>query len=194
MSEPEPGGAAERTMRADARRNRARILEVAFEAFAADGLAVPVQEIARRAGVGTGTVSRHFPTKELLFQAILVDRARLLIDSAERLTRSGDPGAAFFEFFSLILAEGTANRGVAEALAGAGYDIDAVPTRGGLDIMGALGGLLARAQRAGAVRGDVEVADVKALITGCLARMAGAADPAVRDRMMSVVRRGLSAS
>lgn len=182
---------AGRAMRADARRNRDRILEVAFDAFATEGLAVPVQEIARRAGVGTGTVSRHFPTKELLFHAILVSRAQMLVEAAGRLGRSGDPGAAFFEFFALVLAEGTSNRGVAEGLAGAGFDLDAVAAEGGLDIKGALGGLLARAQRAGAVRGDVEEADVKALITGCLARLAGTSDPVAQDRMISVVRRGL---
>ncbi|MGD0561235.1 MAG: helix-turn-helix domain-containing protein, partial [Streptosporangiaceae bacterium] len=90
-------------LRADARRNRARILEVAFEAFAAEGLSVPVQEIARRAGVGTGTVSRHFPTKESLFEAILLARTAHLADQAARLTRDADAGTAFFEFFSLVI-------------------------------------------------------------------------------------------
>ena len=59
-------------MLADARRNRERILKVAFDAFAAEGLSVPVQEIARRAEVGMGTVSRHFPTKESLFEAVVL--------------------------------------------------------------------------------------------------------------------------
>src|SRR3984957_3328332 len=54
-------------LRADAARNRARVLETAYETFAAEGLAVPIEEIARRAGVGAGTVYRHFPTKEDLF-------------------------------------------------------------------------------------------------------------------------------
>lgn len=190
----EAGGAdgdAVRPLRADARRNRARILEVAFEAFAAKGLSVPVQEIARRAGVGTGTVSRHFPTKESLFEAILLSRAAGLADAAARLARSHDPGAAFFEFFSLVIAEGAANRGMAEALAGGGFDLDAAAGRGGLDVLGALGALLARAQRAGGVRDDIDAADVKALITGCLARVPTPADPAARDRMISIARRGL---
>jgi AcrR family transcriptional regulator len=56
-------------LRADARRNRARVLEAAAQVFAAEGLSVPVHEIARRAGVGTGTVSRHFPAKEDLYEA-----------------------------------------------------------------------------------------------------------------------------
>jgi AcrR family transcriptional regulator len=182
-----------RPLRADARRNRARILEVAVEAFASDGLSVPVQEIARRAGVGTGTVSRHFPTKESLFEAILLSWAGKLVDEAARLARSGDPGAAFFEFFSLVIAEGTANLGMAEALAGAGFDLEANARRGGLDVMGALNDLLARAQRAGAVRADVDAMDVKALITGCLARSPMTADLAARDRMISIARQGLRA-
>lgn len=181
----------DRPLRADARRNRARILEVAFEAFAAEGLSVPVQEIARRAGVGTGTVSRHFPTKESLFEAILRDRAAQLADEAARLARSVDPGTAFFEFFSLVIAEGTANLGMAQALAGAGFDLDTVAKHGGLDIMGALDDLLVRAQQAGAVRADVDGMDVKALISGCLARNPSTADPAARNRMISIAIRGL---
>ena len=185
------GAAAGRPLRADARRNRARILEVAFETFASEGLSVPVQEIARRAGVGTGTVSRHFPTKEQLFEAILVSRAARLVEEAERLAASTDPGAAFLEFFSFVVAEGAANRGMAEALAGAGFDLDALAGRGGFDVIGALGNLLIRAQDAGAVRDDIDAADVKALLSGCLAREQAAADPAARNRMIAVVSQGL---
>jgi AcrR family transcriptional regulator len=150
-----------------------------------------VQEIARRAGVGTGTVSRHFPTKEALFEAILLSRAGGLTQEATRLLEAAGPGAAFFEFFALVIAEGAANLGLAEALTGAGYDLDAAARRDGVDPMTALGLLLARAQRAGAVRPDVEVPDVKALIGGCLARLAGPADPAALDRMVSIARHGL---
>ena len=197
-AQPQPGGQATgagqdagRALRADARRNRARILQAAFEAFAAEGLSVPVAEIARRAGVGTGTVSRHFPTKESLFEAIMLDRAGHLAGQARRLTVAADPGEAFFEFFAMVIAEGAANRGIAEVLAGAGFDLDATARRTGLDLIGALNELLARAQRAGAVRDDIDTADVKALITGCLARTPDATDPAARDRMISITRQGL---
>ena len=67
-------------LRADAARNRARVLEIAYETFAAEGLSVPIDEIARRAGVGAGTVYRHFPTKEALFRAVVESRMRRLID------------------------------------------------------------------------------------------------------------------
>jgi AcrR family transcriptional regulator len=183
-----------RPLRADAQRNRARILQVAFEAFAAEGLGVSVHEIARRAGVGTGTVSRHFPTKESLYEAVVLSRAGWLTEQAATLARSDDPGAAFFEFFALIVTEGAANRGMADALAGdACFDLDAAARREGIDVTGALGDLLTRAQRAGAVRGDADTADIKALITGCLARTPPE-DPAARDRMISIATAGLASS
>ena len=180
-----------RPMRADARRNRERILEVAFAAFAAEGLSVPVQEIARRAGVGTGTVSRHFPTKESLFEAVVLHRAAGLAEEAARLARDKDPGAAFFEYFALLVAEGAANLGMAEALMGAGYDLDAACVREGCDLKGALNDLLARAQRVGAVRADVNGDDVKALMNSCLFRTPTQDDPAARDRMIAIATQGL---
>jgi AcrR family transcriptional regulator len=183
-------GGAGRALRADARRNRARVLEVAAEVFATDGLSVPVHEIARRAGVGTGTVSRHFPTKQALFAAILLGRMEQLTGQADALAQGEDPGAAFFVFFATLVHAGAANRGLAEALAGAGYDLDAAAARAGYDLPGRLGDLLARAQRAGALRDDVDYADVKALLAGCLAREGGSDDAAL-DRVIAVVCEGL---
>jgi AcrR family transcriptional regulator len=181
-----------RPLRADARRNRQRVLEVAFAVFAAEGLAVPVHEIARRAGVGTGTVSRHFPTKEALFQAVFLDRVGRLADRARSLAAAADPGGAFMEFFALLVAAGAANRGLAEALAGAGFDLNAAASEPEHDIMTALSDLLVRGQAAGALRDDIEIADVKALLKGCLARERDAvADATARDRMIAVVSKGL---
>ncbi len=81
-----------RHLRADARRNRERVLETAFNAFATEGLSVSVHEIARRAGVGTGTVSRHFPTKEALFEAVFVSRVERLVAMAGQLSEAEDAG------------------------------------------------------------------------------------------------------
>jgi AcrR family transcriptional regulator len=181
-----------RPLRADAQRNRQHVLEVAFAVFATEGLAVPVHEIARRAGVGTGTVSRHFPTKEALYQAVFLDRVERLASRAQVLATAADPAAAFVEFFSMLVAEGAANRGLAEALAGAGFDIEAAASGGGKDdIMGAFAGLLARGQQAGQLRADVDMADVKALLEGCLAREREAADAPARERMIAIVGHGL---
>lgn len=181
-------------MRADASRNRARVLEVAVDAFATEGLAVPIHEIARRAGVGTGTVSRHFPTKEALFEAIVLSRIELLVGRARALAGSEDAGPAFFAFFAYMVEQGAVDRGLADALTGAGFDIEAAAARAQHDWTGALRDLLAGAQQAGAVRDDIDAADVKALMLGCLARERGAADAAARDRMIAVVSTGLRPS
>lgn len=181
----------DRPRRADARRNRERVLETAFAAFAEEGLSVPVHEIARRAGVGTGTVSRHFPTKEALFEAVFVSRVELLVGRARTLKATADAGDAFFHFFGAIVAEGAANRGLADALTGAGFDIKAATSGPGHDVMGALRELLARAQQARAVRHDIDTADVMALIAGCLAREPEPGNSAARDRLLSVIREGL---
>jgi AcrR family transcriptional regulator len=194
-------------VRADAERNRARILAVAFAAFAADGLGVSVHEIARRAGVGTGTVSRHFPTKNALIEAIIVDRAGSLMERgrALRQAHAEDPAAAFFGFFTTLVQEMAVDRGLADALAGAGIDLEAAVTGSGYDVTGMLGDLLARAQAAGAIRPDVSLADVKALMSGCLYDdptfapagpvSPGAADPAAdaARRRVEIVCAGLLA-
>ena len=83
-------------MRADAVKNRARILEAAEEIFATEGVSVPIDTVAERAGLGVGTLYRHFPTKEALFEAIVVDRLESLLEMARRQSVDPDPGAALF--------------------------------------------------------------------------------------------------
>jgi AcrR family transcriptional regulator len=183
----------QRQPRADAVRNRARVLDVAIEAFAAEGLSVPVHEIARRAGVGTGTVSRHFPTKESLFEAIVHSIVARLVIRANELSIAGDPGAAFFGFLASMVEEGATNRALADALAGAGFDIDVAASTGGHDLGRVLTELLAAAQRAGAVRPDIDAADLKAFLVGCSARERDGVDTAARARMLAVIQTGLAA-
>ncbi len=89
----------DRPLRADARRNRDKVLRAARDAFAVGGIGVPLDEIAARAGVGPGTVYRHFPTKEALFQAVITVRIEDLIADAQartvgRLRRRGEPRSA----------------------------------------------------------------------------------------------------
>lgn len=179
--------------RADARRNRVRVMEVAMSLFASQGASVPIHEIARRAGVGTGTVSRHFPTKESLFKAIVLSRAEDLVHQAETLEATQDPGTAFFEFIPLVVQKGVEHRGLAEALAGAGFDVLGTVSSGDHDVMGTWGRLLSRAQRAGTVRKDVDLGDVQALVSGCLARERRGVDVAARARMIALVRDALRA-
>jgi AcrR family transcriptional regulator len=181
-------------VRADARRNREKVLRVAIEVFAAEGLSVPVHEIARRAGVGTGTVSRHFPTKEALYHAIVLDRIERLVGTARELAADADPGAAFFEFFAVMVEAGATNRGLAEGLAGAGFDVEAAASGAEQDLMGVWRELLHRAQEAGAVRDGVDIADVKALMVGCLARDGLGGDAATRRRMITLASDALRAA
>ena len=159
-----------RPLRADAARNRARVLEVAYETFAADGLGVPIDEIARRAGVGAGTVYRHFPTKEDLYRAVIEDRINRIVDDGRALLASGDPGEALFTFLrSMVLQWGATDRGLAEALAGFGIDVKAAMPEAEDAFLGLLDDLLRAAQKAGTVRPDVDVRDVKALMVGAQA-------------------------
>src|SRR5712691_4544222 len=94
-----------RPLRADARRNRERVLDAARAAFAAQGLSVPLDEIARHAGVGPGTLYRHFPTKEALIEAVVHDRLQGLAADGAALLDAPDPGAAFFAFLGRLAAE-----------------------------------------------------------------------------------------
>src|SRR4029079_1570878 len=101
-------------MRAESQRNRDRILEVARDTFAAEGLSVPVAEIARRAGVGTGTVSRHFPTKDSLYEGIIRYLVTGIVHNTRERAAARDPGTAFFEFFALMVDQMAVNRGLAD--------------------------------------------------------------------------------
>jgi AcrR family transcriptional regulator len=180
-----------RKLRSDAARNRARVLEVAYAAFAADGLAVPIDEIARRAGVGAGTVYRHFPTKESLFQAIVARRIEQLADHARALSDEHEPGDALFAFLATLATEGATDQGLVEALAGVGFDLaDAAPDAEET-FMAVLGDLLGRAQQAGAVRADVDVLDLKTLLVGCQAMLRYRTDPDSTRRLLAVIRDGL---
>jgi AcrR family transcriptional regulator len=154
-------------LRADARRNRERVLAAAEAAFAVDGLAVPLDEIARRAGVGAGTVYRHFPSKEALFQAVVLDRLAVFSAEARTLLEASDPGEAFFDYFKRVIVQVSLDKALCDALTettGSGFKAEADD-----DFRDGLAELLARAQRAGAVRADLDPADLRALVIGCLA-------------------------
>ena len=182
-----------RPLRADAARNRARVLEVAYESFAAEGLSVPIDEIARRAGVGAGTVYRHFPTKEALFEAVIEDRMRRLIDDGYALLKSDGPGEAIFTFLrSMVLQWGAADRGLVDALAGFGIDIESAVPEAEDAFLAVLGELLRAAQEAGTVRQDIGVRDVKVILVGCQAMEAY--NSALAERVTDVVIDGLRAA
>src|ERR1700704_3720787 len=92
----------DRPLRADAARNRDKVLRAAREAFAESGSGVPLDEIAARAGVGPGTVYRHFPAKEALFEAVVTARLTDLVRDARARASAADPGEAFFGFLGRL--------------------------------------------------------------------------------------------
>ena len=177
-----------RPLRADAARNRARVLAAAEEVFAAEGLAVPLDEIACRAGVGPGTVYRHFPTKDALFEAVVADRLERLTERARQLLDAPDPGEAFLELFGLLVGHAVGNRGLADALAFPEGMLQAVWERKQA-LARELSALLERAQQAGAIRPDIGGADLQALVVGCLAMSRQPGEGAWLD----IVRDGLRA-
>jgi len=182
-------------LRADAERNRRRVLEVAQAVFAAEGLAVPIDEIARRAGLGVGTLYRHFPTKEALFEAIVVGRMQVLVGEARERGAAKDPGEAFFAILARIAEEGAVKKDFLDALASAGADV--VRALGGLkeELNAAFEHLLKRAQRAKAVRRDVDAREAMALATGALGACKRLGiDARGRERILAIVRDGLRAA
>ena len=185
-----PPGVVERPLRADARRNRQRVLEAAAEAFAAEGPAVPLDEIARRAGVGAGTVYRHFPTKEELLAAVLIARMETMLAEVRTALAEPDPGPAFYTFFVTMTVDAQDKMDIAEALISHGIDVRAATGEIAGQLKGALADLLRRAQQDGAVRADVSVQDLHALVIGAIAAARAAASGDV-PRVAGLVADGL---
>jgi AcrR family transcriptional regulator len=181
---------AERPLRADALRNRGRILEAAEVVFASEGIEAPVDVIAEKAGVGVGTLYRHFPTKEKLCEAILLDRLRLLTEDARAQADAADPAAAFFGFLEHFVELGEAKRDLIAAVMGAGLDFEeaAAPVKD--DLREAVGVLLRRAQDVGAVRPDVTPTAVVSLV-GATCHAAGHTDDAPAVALLGIVCDGL---
>jgi AcrR family transcriptional regulator len=179
-------------MRADAVRNRARVLAAAETVLTRDGLDAPMRAIARQAGVGVATIYRQYPTKETLYQAILADRMRRLADQAHELAESAEPGEAFFAFFTSIVEDATTKQIFADALEDAGLDAKAGAEDAGRDVLRAISELLVSAQRAGAVRAGVRMPELLGLLAGaCLAARQQQWDEPLRTRTLSIVFDGL---
>jgi AcrR family transcriptional regulator len=179
-------------MRADAQRNRARVLEAAEEILAAEGLSASMRTIAERAGVGLGTIYRHFPTQEALYQAIIVERMQRLVEEARGLLAGPDPGAALFAFFTRIVQSAAHKKALADALADAGIDPKAGMADISRDMRQAIDALLGRAQQAGAVRPDVRMPELLALLAAAsLAAERNQWSDGLRDRTLAIMFDGL---
>jgi AcrR family transcriptional regulator len=162
-----------RVMRADARRNRERILVAAKEAFAARGDETQMDDVAAQAGVGVGTVYRHFPTKEALMGELVRQKFALIAEHAkEALEQDGEP----FEVFAGLLrrsCEVTAKDAAAQAaLMRGGEEVWQQAEEVRRDLQAAVQGLIDRAQAAGTMRPDFAAQDMSMLMCGVSAAMA----------------------
>lgn len=156
--------AAPKHLRADAQRNRERLLAVAREVFAEKGVEAPLEEIARHAGVGIGTLYRHFPTRLDLVGAIYIDEVDALIRSADDLLVHEDPLVALRGWLERFVDYVATKRGLAGALEELRQS--GALAQGQLRINTALGSLLEAGQRTGELRADVQAQDVVRAVGG----------------------------
>ena len=183
---------AEPRLRRDAERNRQRILAAAADAFAEGGLAVTMDEIARCAGVGVGTVYRRFPDKELLIEALFEQRIDELVALAEAAREDPDPFAGIVRFFDSFLSVQAADRGLKEVLLGTPRGESRI-ARGRDRIAPVVDQLVARALAAGDLRPDVAASDLGLVqfMLGALIDYTGDVDPEAWRRMLGIVLDGL---
>jgi AcrR family transcriptional regulator len=167
------------------------VLEAAEAVFAAEGVGAPTEAVARRAGVGIGTVFRHFPTKEALLEAVLVERMRALVEHARAAAKAGDPGPALFGFLEHVIDQSATKNAFADALSGAGVNVtDLVGDVRG-ELLGAVADLVRRARDAGALRPDVGAAEVVAVLVGASHAAMWAPDERTRATAVAVILDGL---
>jgi AcrR family transcriptional regulator len=170
-------------LRADARRNLERVLDAAAEAFAASGPDASIDEIARLAGVGHGTVFRRFPTKDDLMYAVIERHVAQMHALAEEALAADDPGEAFFEFVRRVAELAMTTPGLHKCVVHCGGK----PGAAELERLNER--IVSRAQRAGALRQDLKPADVQLLIRSALT----AAPAGEWRRYLEVVLDGLRA-
>ncbi|WP_228980522.1 TetR/AcrR family transcriptional regulator [Streptomyces sp. DH12] len=181
-----------RPMRADARRNHERLLDVARAAFAEHGTDAALEDIARRAGVGIGTLYRHFPNRHALMNAVFQDAVTALLARSRELAEAEEPCTALVAWLRAIVTHAGEYRGLARALLAVSSDPGSALSQCSVPLREAGERLLVRAQRAGAVRGDVSIGDLMQLTNAiALAAEQAPADPALADRLLTLTLRGL---
>ena len=153
-------------MRADARRSRAKLLEAATAAFAENGADAPLEDIARRAGVGIGTLYRHFPTRVDLQAAVYQSQVETVCEAAEGYSTSNSPEQALAEWLRAMAAYLATKRGLSRALIDTlGRDSQLLTSCWGA-MNTATERLLTAAQEAGTLRDDIKATDVLRLVHG----------------------------
>ncbi|MBF9132023.1 TetR/AcrR family transcriptional regulator [Plantactinospora sp. S1510] len=181
----------ERPLRADAQRNRDRLLDAALRAFSREGPEATLDAIAKDAGVGIGTLYRHFPTREALVEAVYRNELDRLCDAAAELLQSMPPDEAIRSWMDRFIDYMTTKRGMADALR-------ALIASGGnpyahtLDRMtAAISSLLAAGAAAGTIRSDVEPGDVLASIGGIALALGELGRRAQAGRLLDLLMDGL---
>ncbi|WP_329256336.1 TetR/AcrR family transcriptional regulator [Streptomyces sp. NBC_01478] len=179
-------------LRADARRNYERLVAEARVCFAAHGTDASLEDVARRAGVGIGTLYRHFPNRQSLMSAVFEDAVGELLARARELRDAPQPCVALVSWLREMVAHASEYRGLARALMAVTYDDTSALARCSGPIREAGGALLRRAQDAGDVRGDVEIGDLLQLTHAiALAAEGNPGDPELADRLLTLTLRGL---
>jgi AcrR family transcriptional regulator len=185
-------GQVAKPLRADARRNRDQVLAVAREMLALDGSSVSFDEIARRAGVGVGTVYRHFPTRNALFEAVIADRIEKLTERARMLSAAGTaPDKAFRGYFADLVGEVALNQALCEALDNGDGTAIVLPGQLRGDFVRSFETLLSASKKAGTVRADVGIADVLDLVVGVAAAERRARSRGAPNQLTAIVLDGL---
>jgi AcrR family transcriptional regulator len=178
-----------RPMRADARRNYERIVAIAREAFAEHGAEAPLDDIARRAGVGAGTLYRHFPGREALIEAVYRDDIERLAGQAHELIKEHDPEEALARWMRAQVQFVSRKRGLASTLK-ALLDKDSETFALCKTMMNdAVEALLSGAQSSGVVRTDIRPRDL--LLLGHGVGMATESQPEAADRLLRIMLDGL---
>lgn len=189
MTEPSP---TQRPMRADARRNYERLVAVARDAFAEHGVDTSLDDIAKRAGVGSGTLYRHFPTREALLEAVYLQRVEALCARVPDLLAAHPPGDALARWLREIVAHISALRGLAAVLLSASADHGQTMARWHNQLRSAGAELLVDAQLAGAVRPDLAITDLLKLANAVALATETALDrESEADRLLALVTDGI---
>ena len=194
MAKTTTATATPRPLRRDAERNRDRIVEAARSAFAADGIDVSVEEIARRAGVGMGTLYRRFPTKGDLVDAVLEDAFAEVCQAAEAALEQEDAWAAFAAFLERVFELHVRNRSLKDVIASGQHDLkrlDSLRAR----MRPLVAQVVARAQEQGTLRADFVAEDVPMLFWtgGRVAEVSADVAPDLWRRYLGFVLDGLRA-
>jgi AcrR family transcriptional regulator len=180
-----------RKPRADAQRNRERLIDVAKAAFAEAGPDVSLEEIARRAGVGIGTLYRHFPTRDAIVEAVYRRAVQQLADSAQRLLDNRPPIEALREWLKLFVDYMATKKVIAPALGSMAGGASALYESSGVHMRSAVDRLVAAAIAAGDIRTDVEAADVMQALVGFALSASGPDWEARTLRLIDILMDGL---